>query len=121
MKKPQFKHICSQQQLVDHDYLIKKIAYKKQPYTAIVFYFEGKLYAYLNYCMHMQRRLDCQQDNVFDMERKRLRCSMHGFVFEPTTGECFSPVCLGEKLTVLKVLEMDGQIYFSDKHVQVIN
>ncbi len=121
MKKPQLKHICNREQLYDLDYLIQQINYKKQSYTAIVFYFEDTLYAYLNHCMHMHRALDCQQDNVFDKDKKRLRCSMHGFVFEPTTGECLSPVCLGQKLTALKVLEMDGQIYFSDKHVQLID
>ncbi len=113
------KHICSRQQLLELDYLVEEVEYKKQSYTAIVFYFEDKLYAYLNHCMHMQRRLDCQQDNVFDKERKRLRCSMHGFVFEPMTGECLSPVCMGQKLTALKVLEIDEQIYFSDKYVQM--
>ncbi len=113
------RHICSRQKLHELDYLVEEIEYKKQSYTTIVFYFEDKLYAYLNHCMHMQRRLDCQQDKVFDKERKRLRCSMHGFVFEPMTGECLSPVCMGLKLTALKVKEIDGQIFFSDKYVQL--
>ncbi len=121
MQNTKLKYICSREHLYQLEYLIKEIEYKNQSYTAIVFYFKDKLYAYLNHCMHMQRRLDCQTDSVFDIDGTLLRCSMHGFVFEPTSGECLSPVCAGQKLIALKVLEKDGEIYFLDKHVQVIS
>lgn len=112
--------ICPYEQLVKSKYLIIPINYKQVRHTAIIFALEKKIYAYLNYCMHMQRPLDCQEDNIFDHSGKLLRCSMHGFVFEPSNGECLSPVCEGEKLQALKTVVLDNDIYFSDKHVQLL-
>lgn len=112
--------ICSRQELAAVDYLVRPIQYRHNETSAIIFYFRGEVYAYINLCMHMQRRLDCQEDTLFDAEGRYLHCSMHGFVFEPTTGECLSPVCAGEKLQALKVTAADEQIYFSDKHVKLI-
>lgn len=50
-----------------------------------------------------------------------LRCSMHGFIFDPKTGECQSPVCLGQRLQSLRVEEIDGVIFFSEKHLTLID
>jgi len=111
--------ICHYEQLVQSKYLIVPIKYKQVKQSAIIFALEKKVYAYLNYCMHMQRPLDCQEDNIFDHSEKLLRCSMHGFVFEPSNGECLSPVCAGEKLQALKIVVLENAIYFSDKHVRL--
>ncbi|MGR9054204.1 MAG: Rieske (2Fe-2S) protein [Gammaproteobacteria bacterium] len=113
--------ICSRKELEASDYLLRNIEYKKRRTSAVVFFFAGEAYAYINHCMHMQRPLDCMQDAIFDADRKLLRCSMHGFVFEPTTGECLSPVCEGQKLKALKLAERDGRLYFSDKHVTLVD
>ncbi|MGR9044629.1 MAG: Rieske (2Fe-2S) protein [Gammaproteobacteria bacterium] len=117
MKKSKLKFICSSQELNSLDYTVCPIEYRNKKTSAIVFYFEGRLYAYVNHCMHMHRRLDCESDTIFDASGRLLHCSMHGFAFEPSTGECLSPVCAGQKLQALKVVEQDGGIYFNDKHV----
>ena len=120
MDKSKLKFICTSQELDQIDYLVRPIEYRKREFTAIIFYFKGKVYAYVNHCMHMQRRLDCQSDTIFDATGNLLHCSMHGFAFDPATGECLSPVCAGQKLQTLKIAELDGGIYFADKHVQLL-
>ncbi len=110
--------ICSEQELAQKGYHRCAILFKKQPQTAILFSFQDRIYGYLNHCMHMNRQLDCHAESIFSEDGKLLRCSMHGFVFEPTTGECLSPVCAGEKLQALKLAVVDGQVFFSDKRVQ---
>lgn len=110
-------YVGTRERLTESKYLIIPVKYKNRDTSAIVFYLENQLYAYVNHCMHMQRPLDCQEDNVFDSEGKLLRCSMHGFVFEPTNGECLSPVCAGEKLQALKTEEtVDGKIFLNSKY-----
>lgn len=88
--------------------------------NVVVFRYLGRVYAYVNHCMHMHKPLNCQQDAIFDAERRWLRCSMHGFIFEPETGVCISPVCEGQALQAIKVIEQDGMIVFKEKYLQIL-
>ena len=85
----------------------------------MLFQFNGRVYAYLNHCMHMHRRLNVQENTIFDRERRHLRCSMHGFVFEPETGVCLSPVCAGQALPKIKLVEADGLIGLQENHGEI--
>lgn len=96
---------------------LRSITLKNKPCSAIIFYFENQAYSYVNHCMHMHRPLNCEQDAIFDETGRFLRCSMHGFVFDPKTGECQSPVCLGQRLQALRLKEIDGKLYFAEKHL----
>jgi nitrite reductase/ring-hydroxylating ferredoxin subunit len=115
-KRPR-QPVCTRRELDETPFLIRAIHFKNQPTSAIVFAFEGIAYSYINHCMHMNRPLNCEQDAVFDDTGKYLRCSMHGFIFDPTTGECQSPVCLGQRLQALRLEEIDGTLYFAEKHL----
>jgi nitrite reductase/ring-hydroxylating ferredoxin subunit len=113
------------QLLVENDFLTADIIIKRrsgqtEKANILVFLFNGSVYAYINHCMHMQRRLNCQEDAIFDHERQRLRCSMHGFVFEPETGVCLSPVCEGQKLQQIKLIEQGGMLSLHDKQAEII-
>jgi len=121
MANDKLKPVCIRNELNDTSFLIRQINYKKQPVSAIIFSFEGNAYAYVNHCMHMHRPLNCEQDAIFDETGKYLRCSMHGFIFDPKTGECQSPVCFGQRLQALHLEEIDGILYFSEKHLTLIN
>jgi nitrite reductase/ring-hydroxylating ferredoxin subunit len=114
------KLVCTIDDLLGVSFLVKPILLKNQPSSAILFVFEGKVYAYENHCMHMHRPLNCEQDAVFDESGRYLRCSMHGFIFDPKTGECQSPVCFGQRLQALRVEQIDGVIYFAEKHLLLI-
>jgi nitrite reductase/ring-hydroxylating ferredoxin subunit len=111
--------ICPLPDLQKVSYLTRDIIFKKQPRSAFVFWFEGEAYSYVNHCMHMHRPLNCEQDAVFDETGRYLRCSMHGFIFEPKTGECQSPVCLGQHLQALRLQIVDDVVYFAEKHLQL--
>ncbi|NOT10285.1 MAG: Rieske 2Fe-2S domain-containing protein [Methylococcaceae bacterium] len=115
----QLKHACTYHELQCVSYLSLPIRYKNQPSSAILFVFEGQAYAYINHCMHMHRPLNCEQDAIFDETGKFLRCSMHGFIFDPKTGECQSPVCFGQRLQALRLQEIDGSLYFAEKHLSL--
>jgi len=117
MLASKFKAICSRQELQLISYLEQPIIFKGHSTSALVFMFDGQPYSYINHCMHMQRRLNCEQEAIFDTSGQYLRCSMHGFIFDPKTGECQSPVCYGQRLQVLRVQEIDSIIYFAEKHL----
>ena len=121
MANDKLKLICTLNELHETRFLIRQISYKKQPISAIIFAFEDCAYAYVNHCMHMHRPLNCEQDAIFDETGKFLRCSMHGFIFDPKTGECQSPVCFGQHLQALRLEEIDGILYFSEKHLTLID
>jgi len=114
------KPACTRQELLGATYLMRPIRFKSQPTSAIIFAYEGKAYAYVNHCMHMHRPLNCEQDAIFDETGNYLRCSMHGFIFDPKTGECQSPVCFGQRLQSLRLEEIDDTFYFAEKHLTLI-
>lgn len=110
--------VCASTDLGDRQHRIVHLLFKGKKHTAIVLRHAGQVYAYLNQCVHMVRRLDCVHDAVFDEQQENLRCSMHGIVYDPATGESLSVLCSGEKLESLRSAEIDGQIYITDKRVK---
>ena len=109
--------ICRSDELAERAYVIQPVLYAGKSHSCIVLRFDGKLYAYLNQCVHMPRTLNCERDNVFDDRQALLRCSMHGIVYQPETGQSLSSLCQGERLTAIRLSESDGSIYIVDKHV----
>jgi nitrite reductase/ring-hydroxylating ferredoxin subunit len=109
--------VCASADLTDGRHRIVPLRFKHERQTAIVLRHGGQVYAYLNQCVHMVRRLDCMHDAVFDARHEHLRCSMHGIVYDPTTGESLSVLCSGERLEPLRSMEIDGQVYLVDKRV----
>ncbi|MDD5578187.1 MAG: Rieske 2Fe-2S domain-containing protein [Methylobacter sp.] len=120
-KERQHKQACTRRELDETSFIIRHICFKKLPTSAIIFAFEDIAYAYVNHCMHMHRPLNCEQDDIFDETGKYLRCSMHGFIFDLRTGECQSPVCFGQRLQSLRLEEIDGILYFAEKHLTLID
>jgi nitrite reductase/ring-hydroxylating ferredoxin subunit len=112
--------VCDSAELADRQHRIVPLLFKKQPETAIVLRYEGQVYAYLNQCVHMVRRLDCVHDAVFDEQQGHLRCSMHGITFDPTSGESLSVLCAGERLEPLRCEEIDSRVYLIDKRVTAL-
>lgn len=113
---PQFA-VCQSKQLSEGQHLKLKIRFEGHDEECLVFRFDGKAYAYINRCVHMPRRLDCEQDRVFDDSGRYLRCSMHGIVYTPETGTSISTMCEGDRLHDLAVYEEDGVVGLADFRV----
>lgn len=104
--------------LKDGEYKRIEVSYAGQPSSVIVFRMNGECLAYRNLCVHMPRQLDCLKDMIFDEAGKHLRCSMHGIVFNPQTGESVSTICHGEKLTPVRLQQDNNDIWIADKRVK---
>lgn len=111
--------ICSSADLTEHGVHHFSVRYGGSQRAAMLIRFEGIAYAYLNRCVHMPKPLDCEDCRVFDETGRYLQCSMHGICYEPTTGQCLSEICAGQRLTPLRVVEQDGTILLSDKRAEL--
>lgn len=109
-----------EQDFITVDVILNSRSANATPANVLIFRLDGRIYAYVNHCMHMQRPLNCVDDAIFDAQRRWLRCSMHGFIFEPRTGVCKSPVCEGQALKAVKVTEVAGRIVLTDKKLQLV-
>lgn len=104
--------------LVDGFYLRKDIVYAGEPTSVVIFRHKGKCLAYRNLCVHMPRKLDCEENTIFSASGQYLRCSMHGIVYDPMTGESVSSICNGERLTPIGIMEDAEGVWIKDRRVQ---
>lgn len=73
---------------------------------------DGQVVAYLNRCLHVPTELDWQPGEFLDAEREFIICSIHGASYAPQDGRCVGGPCGRGKLTRLKVIERDGEVYW---------
>jgi nitrite reductase/ring-hydroxylating ferredoxin subunit len=107
--------VATSEQLAEGGYLRTSIGYAGETIAVVVFRYKGQCLAYRNLCVHMPRELDCEQDMIFDETGQYLRCSMHGIVYDPLSGECASEICAGKKLTPIALVEDADGIWFNDR------
>lgn len=112
--------VCRSQELSEGEYKQVTAAFRNEPSSVIVFRHKNQCMAYRNLCVHMPRRLDCEKDMIFDDSGQYLRCSMHGIVYDPVTGESISEICRGKKLTPVKIYENEEGVWICDIHVSVL-
>ncbi len=93
------------------------VTYMSEACSVVVFRHKGECLAFRNLCVHMPRRLDCEKDMIFDLSGEYIRCSMHGIIYDPLSGESRSEICRGKKLTTVKVDENEAGIWITDKRV----
>lgn len=112
--------ICASTELVDGAYRKTMLAYDGEVVSVVVFRHQGKCLAYKNRCVHMPRTLDCEKDMIFDATGQYLRCSMHGIVYDPVTGESKSDICRGQRLTAIDTEEDESGVWIADRHVKAL-
>ncbi|EIJ43712.1 ferredoxin subunit of nitrite reductase and ring-hydroxylating dioxygenase [Beggiatoa alba B18LD] len=88
---------------------------------ALLIRYKGQVYAYLNRCLYEGEPLDSEDGEVFDASGNFLCSSHNGICYDPRTGECFSPIALGEKLIALSVYEFNGMVFLKDKQATLAN
>ena len=68
--------------------------------------------AYLNRCLHVPTEMDWQPGEFLDSDKEFIMCSIHGAAYAPLTGRCIGGPCGRGTLTVLRVEEREGQVYW---------
>lgn len=106
--------ICESSALVDSgDGVCFEVNRDNRSQPAFAIRYEGKVYAYLNRCVHMPIELDWRPGKFFDGEGMLLICSSHGAIYAPDTGECLGGPCIGS-LVPLDVEEREGSVVLKE-------
>jgi nitrite reductase/ring-hydroxylating ferredoxin subunit len=106
--------VCPSHALSDGQHIKVQIVFERRDEECLVFRHGGKAYAYINRCVHMPRRLDGEENRIFDDSGRFLRCSMHGIVYQPACGTSVSAMCEGEQLRSVDVYEEAGVVGIAD-------
>jgi nitrite reductase/ring-hydroxylating ferredoxin subunit len=83
-----------------------------RPARAFALRFDGKAVAYLNRCVHVPTEMDWQEGEFLDIDKRWILCSIHGAAYEPADGRCVGGPCGRGKLTTVRVIEREGQVYW---------
>lgn len=110
--------VCASDQIGNGEHKRIEVLFRGTEDSIIVFRHQGTIKAFRNLCVHMPRTLDCESNCVFDDQGENLRCSMHGIVYSPETGESLSEICRGKKLTPIRTTELEQRIYLNDRRVK---
>ena len=113
--------ICSGVQVPELGKFSFSVNYRGTRRSAILVRFNGVVYGYLNQCVHMPKRLDCEHNHIFDESGRYLQCSMHRICYDPASGESLSEICAGKRLTALKVREDGGVVYLVEKRSDLVD
>jgi nitrite reductase/ring-hydroxylating ferredoxin subunit len=112
--------VCPSEALGEGHHIGIEVRYEDAVQAVILFRYQGRVFAYLNRCLHMGHALDAESPSIFDDNAEYLRCSVHGAVYNPATGECGSTLCNGERLRPVRLTETDGAIYITDKRARPV-
>ena len=105
--------LCASDALIERgDALVFDVLQWRQKATAFVMRFDGRVVAYLNRCVHVPTELDWQEGKFLDGDREFIICSIHGATYDPANGRCAGGPCARGSLTVLRVDERGGQVYW---------
>ncbi|HMN75524.1 MAG TPA: Rieske 2Fe-2S domain-containing protein [Burkholderiaceae bacterium] len=84
----------------------------REPMRAFVLRFEGRVVGYLNRCVHVPSEMDWQPGEFLDSRQEFILCATHGAAYEPASGRCVAGPCGRGRLTMLRVEERDGDVYW---------
>lgn len=110
--------MASSADIGEKKYVRLDVVYRGQPRSVVVFRYQGECRSFINLCVHMPRELDCVRSTIFEPSGPRLRCSMHGIVYDPTSGESVSTMCGGQRLTAIQVEEDELGVWLADKYLR---
>ncbi len=112
--------VCASAGLAEGQHIKVMLRFEGRREEMLLVRFRGRVYAYLNRCVHMPRPLDCEKDLVFDATGRYLRCSMHGIVYKPENGASVSALCEGERLRAVTLYESEGEVGIADFRVSAV-
>jgi nitrite reductase/ring-hydroxylating ferredoxin subunit len=88
------------------------VLHYREPAHAFALRVDGRVVAYLNRCAHVPTEMDWQPGEFLDSSKQYILCSMHGAAYEPGSGRCVAGPCGRGRLTVLRVEEREGRVYW---------
>lgn len=107
------QRLCASDELAERGAAhVFDVLHFREPMRAFVLRFDGQVVAYLNRCLHVPTEMDWQHGEFLDGDREYIICSIHGATYEPRHGHCVGGPCGRGKLTALKVIERDGEVYW---------
>jgi nitrite reductase/ring-hydroxylating ferredoxin subunit len=66
------------------------------------------LVAYENSCPHSFAPLNWSPDVFLSYDKDYIQCAQHGALFEIESGHCIYGPCMGQSLTTVEVMIVDG-------------
>jgi nitrite reductase/ring-hydroxylating ferredoxin subunit len=72
---------------------------------------QHNFYAYVNQCPHRDVKLEWDTDDFFDESGAFLRCSEHGALFLPKTGECIVGPCQYQSLEKVPIFVENNGVF----------
>ena len=78
---------------------------------AFLIYFNENCYAYENSCPHTGANLNWQEGQFFSYDGLFLECSLHGALFDPTSGVCIRGPCVGQSLKKVNITIENDTVY----------
>ena len=107
------QRLCGADELVERGLaFIFDVLHFREPARGFVLRFDGQVAAYLNRCLHVPTEMDWQPGEFLDSDKEFIMCSIHGAAYAPLTGRCIGGPCGRGTLTVLRVEEREGQVYW---------
>jgi len=105
--------LCASSALLERDKaIVFDVVLWHAPARAFALRFDGKVVAYMNRCAHVPSEMDWQEGQFLDMDRRWILCSVHGAAYEPADGQCVGGPCGRGRLTVIDIVERDGEVYW---------
>ena len=107
------QRLCRSDALTERgDAFVFDVLQFRRPARGFVLRFDGQLVAYLNRCLHVPTEMDWQHGKFLDSDKEFILCSTHGAAYEPLSGRCVGGPCGRGTLTVIKIEERDGEVYW---------
>ena len=73
---------------------------------------QGQLHGWRNACPHIDGApMAWRRDAYLNAEGTRIVCHAHGAEFVPDTGLCVQGPCRGERLSLLELVVIDGELF----------
>ena len=79
----------------------------------IVVWHDQQVKAYINSCPHLAIPLEWQEHQFMDEEGEFIRCSTHGALFLPLSGQCISGPCAGDAIQNVAVSVQNDYVSLS--------
>ena len=107
------QRLCASAELAEKGRaVVFDVVYFREAARAFALRFDGRVFAYLNRCVHVPTELDWQPGDFLDSGREFILCSIHGAAYEPRSGRCLGGPCGRGRLTALDAFELDGEVWW---------